>query len=301
MTSSAATTFPSSAPAIPWWRWIPLGLIHLGCLGAFWVGVSPAALTVCFLAYFLRVFALTAGYHRLFSHNSYKTSRGFQFLLALGGVSSMQLGPLWWASIHRHHHICADKETDVHSPSRRGFFWAHLGWIASGRYRRTEMERVKDFAAYPELVFLDRHARLIGLSMGALWLALGEGLRLAKPSWNTSGPQLLVWGFFISTVLVYHVTFSINSLAHMVGRRRFETPDTSRNNTWLALLAMGEGYHNNHHRYAASARQGFYWWEPDLSYTLLRLLAAVGVVWALRLPPASILAEGRARRKGGVR
>lgn len=276
---------------------LPLLMMHLGCLGVLWVGVSRAAVVAAVILYFLRVFALTGGYHRYFSHNAFKTSRAFQFVLAFVGASAAQRGPLWWASHHRLHHQHPDSEDDVHSPSRHGFWWAHIGWLLCPKYATADLGRVKDFAKFPELRFLDRHVYLAPVSLIAALYLLGAWFARVRPEWGASGAQMVVWGFFISTVLVYHVTFCINSLMHMIGRRRFETNDTSRNNVVLALLSMGEGWHNNHHRYAASVRQGFFWWEVDLTYYALRLLAIPRVVWDLREPPARVLAEAKTRRE----
>jgi stearoyl-CoA desaturase (delta-9 desaturase) len=272
---------------------LPLLIVHLGCLGAIWTGVSRAAIVALVITYTLRVFALTAGYHRYFSHNAYRTSRAFQFILALLGASAAQLGPLWWAAHHRRHHLTADTADDLHSPSQRGFFWAHLGWLMCRKYRATDFSRVPDFAKYPELRFLDRFSYLAPLGLAALLFVIGNQLARLHPELGVSGLQLVVWGFCISTVLVYHVTFSINSLMHIFGTRRFATPDTSRNNFVLALLSFGEGWHNNHHRYAVAARQGLAWWELDLTYYLLKLLALFRIIWDVREPPAALLAEVR--------
>lgn len=271
---------------IRWKEGVPLLFMHLGCIGVFWTGISRAAVVVCVALYFLRVFALTAGYHRYFSHNAFRTGRLFQLVLAVLASMAAQRGPLWWASYHRHHHRFADKEEDIHSPTRHGFLWAHIGWLLVPEYSKTRYELVKDFAQYPELRFLDRHPFLAPAALALLLYVAGEWL---KPIGGATGAQFVVWGFFISTVLVYHVTFCINSLMHMIGSRRFNTPDTSRNNALLALLTMGEGWHNNHHRYPVSVRQGFYWWEVDLTYYVLRVLAVLGIVWDLRYPPASLL------------
>jgi len=275
---------------------LPLLIMHLGCFGVLWVGVSRAAVIAAVVLYFLRVFALTGGYHRYFSHNAFKTSRAFQFLLAFIGGAAAQRGPLWWASHHRLHHQHPDSESDIHSPSRRGFWWAHVGWLLCPKYARTDMDRVKDFAKYPEIRFLDRHVYFAPITLALVLYGLGAWFERARPAWDTSGWQMVGWGFFISTVLVYHVTFCINSLMHIIGNRRFQTNDTSRNNFVLALLSMGEGWHNNHHRYAASVRQGFFWWEVDLTYYVLRLLALPRIVWDLREPSARVLEEAGARR-----
>jgi stearoyl-CoA desaturase (delta-9 desaturase) len=221
------------------------------------------------------MFAITAGYHRYFSHRAYRTSRAFQLALAVLGASAAQKGPLWWAAHHRDHHRHSDRPEDVHSPVQRGFWWSHVGWILARRYDATKVERIKDFARYPELRFVDRWCHLFPV-------ALGTGLFLA------GGLPALLWGFFVSTVVLWHATFSINSLAHVLGGRRYETGDGSRNSLALALLTFGEGWHNNHHFWPSTASQGFFWWEVDLSYAALRVLAALRIVRDLRSPPPQV-------------
>lgn len=231
------------------------------------------ALAAC--VYAVRMFAITAGYHRYFSHRAYRTSRAFQLVLAVVGASAAQKGPLWWAAHHRDHHRFSDGPEDVHSPLRRGFWWSHVGWILARRFDGTKHERVKDLARYPELRLVDRFHHLAPI-------ALGTGLFLA------GGVPALLWGFFVSTVVLWHATFAINSLAHLFGTRRYETGDGSRNNLALALVTFGEGWHNNHHFHPSSARQGFFWWEVDLSHLALRFLRVLRVVRDLRTPPASV-------------
>jgi stearoyl-CoA desaturase (delta-9 desaturase) len=267
-------------------------------LGVFWVGWSPVAVLVCLALYWARMFAVTGFYHRYLSHRSYKTSRWFQFLFAVVGNSSTQKGPLWWAAHHRHHHQYSDDDEDVHSPSRRGFLYAHVGWIFARVNSRTRMRLVPDLAKFPELRVLDRFDVLIPILLGTCCYALGVLLEAEAPSLETSGMQMLVWGFFVSTVLLAHSTFTINSLSHLFGKRRFETSDTSRNNLALALLTMGEGWHNNHHFYPTSTRQGFYWWEIDLTYYGLYILSKLGLIWDLKRVPAHILEQGRLAGEG---
>lgn len=267
---------------------LPLLVVHVGCLGALGCGFSASAGVVMAATYAARVFALTAGFHRYFSHKSYRTSRFLQFVLAVVGTSAAQLGPLWWAAHHRWHHRYADTGADIHSPTRHGFWWAHIGWLLCRGHAATRMDLVRDFARYPELRFLNRHPYLPPLALAVGLFAAGEWAARARPAWGATGLQWLVWGFFVSTVLVYHATFCINSLMHLWGTRRFATSDTSRNNLVLALLTMGEGWHNNHHRYPICARQGFRWWEIDLSYYGIRLLDAFGLVWDIREPPKEI-------------
>jgi stearoyl-CoA desaturase (Delta-9 desaturase) len=292
---SAATLEHGAGRDVDWLRITPFMGLHLLCFGAIWTGWSPVAVAVAVALYALRLLAITGFYHRYFSHRAFRTSRAVQFLFAVLGASAVQRGPLWWAAQHRHHHAHADGALDPHSARRHGFLWSHLGWFLTRENFRTRLERVPDLARYPELRFLDRYDALVPLLLAVLLFVAGEWLAWAAPGLGTDGWQLLVWGFAISTVALYHVTFTINSLAHRFGRRRYATRDDSRNNFWLALLTFGEGWHNNHHHYPASARQGFRWWEIDIAYYFLRLLALTGLIWDLRPVPAGIRDAGRAR------
>ncbi len=255
---------------------LPFFGVHLACLAAFLTGVSWRAVLLCGFLYMVRMFGITAGYHRYFAHRSYRTSRLFQFLIGWLGCSAVQKGPLWWASHHRRHHQHSDQEEDVHSPERMGFWWSHVGWILSSKYEATDYQIIKDFASYPELRWLNKYHFIPGIALALLCFLLG--------SW-----QGLVWGFFISTVFLYHGTFVINSLCHMFGKRRYETNDTSRNSLLLAVLTLGEGWHNNHHYYSTSANQGFFWWELDISYYTLRLFSLFRLVWDIKTPPQRVL------------
>jgi len=269
----------SADERVNWKRSFLFGLVHFMPLVALWTGYSWGDVALCVGLYWLRMFFITAGYHRYFAHRSYRTSRLFQFLLALGGATAGQKGPLWWAGHHRHHHRYSDMEEDIHSPLR-GFWWSHMGWIVCDKYRRVPRELIEDFAKYPELRFLDRHPLLAPVGLAAACLAWG--------GWGA-----LFIGFFLSTVLLYHGTFLVNSLAHVIGTRRYATTDTSRNSWLIALLTCGEGWHNNHHHFQSTANQGWFWWELDVSYCLLRLLGLFGLVWELRTPPASLLLQRR--------
>jgi stearoyl-CoA desaturase (Delta-9 desaturase) len=251
-------------------------LVHLACFAAFWTGITGAASLLGAGLYLLRMFAVTAGYHRYFSHRAFRTSRVFQFVLAFLAQSSAQKGALWWAAHHRRHHRYSDTELDVHSPAQRGFFYAHVGWIFVPRNDPTDHAVVQDLGKFKDLLWLDRHPYL-------------PAILLAVTTWLLAGWPGLVVGFCWSTVAVWHATFSINSLAHVMGRRRYVTGDDSRNNWWLALLTLGEGWHNNHHACQASARQGFRWWEYDLTYYALWVLSRMRIVWDLRAPPQALL------------
>lgn len=280
---------------IDWVRIIPFTLIHLGCLGVLWVGVSPVAVLLAAGLYLLRMFAITGFYHRYFSHRTFRTSRVVQWLFALIGATAVQRGPLWWAAHHRHHHAHADTDQDSHSPVTDSFLWSHMGWFLTRKHFSTRVECIQDWLKFPELRFLDRFDALIPLLFALALFALGEALADFAPELGTSGAQILIWGFFISTVVLYHATFSINSLAHRWGSRTYDTPDGSRNNPWLALITLGEGWHNNHHHCPSTVRQGFQWWQIDLTYYVLWLMSCVGLVWSLKPVPVK-MAAARAHR-----
>jgi stearoyl-CoA desaturase (delta-9 desaturase) len=289
---TAASGTPD-ADRVDWVRCVPFVAVHLLCGLAFATGVSPVAVAVAVGLYLLRMFAITAFYHRYFSHRSYKTSRAFQLLMAVLGNMAIQRGPVWWAAHHRHHHAHSDRPEDFHSPSQRGFWRSHMGWFMTGAGYQTQARYVPDLLAFPELRWLDRFDWVVPLALLGGLAGLGAALAAWAPGLGTSAAQLVVWGFAISTVATWHATYTINSLSHQWGTRRFDTPDTSRNNIWLALLTLGEGWHNNHHHHQASVRQGFYWWEVDLAYYGLRVLAAVGLVWDLRPVPEAVLQRNR--------
>jgi stearoyl-CoA desaturase (Delta-9 desaturase) len=256
--------------------------IHLVAIaGVIYLGLSWSGLALATVSYFVRMVLVTAGYHRYFSHRSFKTSRWFQLILALAAQSSAQKGALWWASHHRWHHKYSDTEKDIHSVRQRGLWYAHVGWILTPDWNHTNDAMISDLNKYPELRLLNRPAvqLLPALALAIAFLAVG-------------GLHGLVWGFFVSTVLLWHGSFTINSLSHLFGKRPYPTTDDSRNNWFLAVLTTGEGWHNNHHHYQSAANQGFKWWEIDVTFYFLRLLAAVGLVWDLRRPPREVL-DGR--------
>jgi len=255
---------------------IPFVLAHLSVFAAIWTGITWEAVVLCAALYWLRMFAIGAGYHRLFSHRAYSTSRTFQFILAFLAQSSAQKSILWWAAKHRHHHLHSDTDQDVHSPRRKGFLYSHVGWVFDRKHDTADLRKIADFTRYPELMWLHRFELLPAVVLAAVCFAI-------------AGWPGLVVGFFWSTVFVYHATFCINSLAHVHGSKRYVTADDSRNNWLLALFTMGEGWHNNHHAYQSSVRQGFRWWEVDATYYILRALAWLGIVWDLKMPPEQVL------------
>jgi stearoyl-CoA desaturase (delta-9 desaturase) len=266
---------------------VPFILVHVAALGALWSGVTAKALWLCLALYVVRMFGITAGFHRYFSHKTFKTSRWFQFVLAFLAQTTAQKGALWWAAKHRHHHKHSDTEDDVHSPRHRGFLYSHVGWIFTKQHDSTDYDAVPDLTKYRELVWLNEHDKVAPVTLAVLcYLFAG---------W----PGLFV-GFFLSTVLTYHGTFFINSLAHVHGRQRYVTGDDSRNNWWLAIITLGEGWHNNHHAYMASTRQGFRWYEFDPTYYALKAMSWVGLVWDLNEPPAAIVRNEKRLGRGVI-
>ena len=276
MSKEPCSSNPADASDIIHPRVLPFISMHLACLAIFWVDVQPIDWILCGALYVIRMFGITAGFHRYFSHRSFKTSRGFQFFLAFLGQSSAQRGVLWWASKHRHHHKYSDTEQDIHSPVQHGFWYSHVLWIFSKRGRTPDYSLIKDFRKYPELVWLDKWERLPPLVLGVL-------------VWAIFGWSGLVVGFFLSTVLLFHGTFTINSLSHVFGKQPYNTGDSSRNNLFLAIITLGEGWHNNHHHFPSATPQGFHWWQIDVTYYILKLLSIFRLVWDLRLPPAHVI------------
>jgi stearoyl-CoA desaturase (delta-9 desaturase) len=273
MDSSVAS---AASDRIVWRDHLPFWAVHVvAVVGAIYIGWSWTAAAWLIGSYLVRMFAITGGYHRYFSHRTYKTSRVFQFVLALFAMSSAQQGVLWWASHHRNHHKHSDEPEDTHSPRQRGFWWSHMTWILAPRNRVTHYDRIKDFAKYPELRWLDRHDLFIAVAWGFVIYFIG-------------GSTALFYGHFLSLVLAWHLTFCINSLAHVWGRRRYETSDDSKNNVVLAVLTLGEGWHNNHHHYQRSARQGFYWWEIDVTFYVLKVLEKLRIVWDVEGVPRHV-------------
>lgn len=273
---------------IDWVRAIPLIGVHLMCLGVLWVGWSPIAVAIALAFYFIRMFAITGVYHRYFSHRTYKASRPMQFALAVLGNSAAQRGPLWWASHHRNHHLYSDGPEDPHSPRHKGLFWSHIGWITSRANFPSNLKVIPDFARFPELRFLDRFDNAVPVILGVATFYLGVLLEAVAPRLGTNGMQMLVWGFFVSTVTLLHGTVTINSLAHRWGSQRYSTDDDSRNNFFLAMITLGEGWHNNHHHYATATRQGFYWWEIDITYYLLFTLSRLRLIRDLKPVPEHV-------------
>jgi stearoyl-CoA desaturase (delta-9 desaturase) len=270
--------------------WIlgPYIAVHLACLGVFWTGVSPGAIAICLGTYAARTFLAGLSYHRYFAHRSFKTSRPMQFLLAASGACALEGGPLWWAATHRYHHRHADTPEDLHSPRHQGFFYSHSAWFAERWHQKGLLSTVSDLAKFPELVWIDRwHPIFMVLWFGGMYLA-----------WGWTG---VVWGGCVSSVMVWHNTHCIQSFSHRVGGYRlFQSKDDSRNHVIIGLVSLGE-WHNNHHYFPGSARQGFAWWEIDVVYGALRVLEMMGLVWDVQVPSKKALSLGLLpERRGAV-
>ena len=283
--SEGASLNEQELDRIDWGRIIPFALMHLVCLCVIWTGTSTVAVLVAVAMYVIRMFAITGLYHRYFSHKAFKTSRPVQFIFGLLGASAVQRGPIWWAAHHRHHHANSDLPQDIHSCVQHGFFRSHMGWFLSRRGFAPDLKFVRDLLKYPELRWLDRYDTFVPLILGVGMFGLGLLLEHTSPELGTTRWQMLIWGFFISTIVCYHGTYTINSLSHVFGFQRYRTGDTSKNNWLLAIITLGEGWHNNHHHYPNAARQGFYWWEYDITYYVLKVLSWCGIIWDLKPIP----------------
>ena len=270
---------------INWFSAVPFLAMHVGVVAAFFVPFSWGLVGLCLALYAVRMFGAVGVYHRYFSHRTYRMGRIAQFCMAWLAQTTVQKGVLWWAAHHRHHHKFSDAPEDVHSPVQDGFWWSHVGWILSADTKQTRLDLIPDFAKYPELRWLNKWHLVPPISLAVALVLLG-------------GWSAFVWGFVVSTVVLWHGTFVINSLAHVWGSRRYATTDTSRNSMVLSLITLGEGWHNNHHAYPASANSGFFWWEIDITYYVLKVLSWVGIVKDLKRPPLARL-EGRRVDGGG--
>jgi stearoyl-CoA desaturase (Delta-9 desaturase) len=263
-------------PKIKPTAFLGFAIVHFLALGVFFLGFSWKGVLLCIASYYLRMFLITAGFHRYFSHRTFQLNRFWQFVLAFGGMTSAQKGVLWWSAHHRHHHKYSDQPEDVHSPIQKGFWWSHMGWIVNEDYAETRYDQIKDMAKFPELVWLNKN-QYMPTMLYAIALSFAFG------------PVGLFYGYFLSTVLLWHGTFTINSVMHVFGKRVYTTTDDSRNSMIMALLTCGEGWHNNHHYYPGSAAQGFRWWQIDFSYYMLLLGEKLGIVKNLRRVPQRVV------------
>jgi stearoyl-CoA desaturase (Delta-9 desaturase) len=269
---------------------LPFLAVHLSVLAVVLVGWSVTAVVVATVLYVVRALAITVVYHRGLAHRSFRMPRAVQAVGSLVATAAAQRGPLWWVAHHRTHHRRTDTEGDPHSPVAAGFWWSHLLWLFDERTQATDRAAVPDLASFPELCLLDRWHHVVTAAAVAATFGAGAALHILAPGLGVTGLQLLVWGFCISTVALWHSTFAVNSFAHRFGRRRFATSDGSRNLWWVAVLTLGEGWHNNHHRFPRSARQGLSWRELDPSWWVIRAMASLGLASELRVVTAGRVA-----------
>ncbi len=275
------TTHPCgrSSLRLNWSFVLWIGFIHAGALLAPFT-FTWSALTVCLGLYLLTGLGVTMGYHRLLTHRSFQTPKVVEYLLTILGCLANQGGPLAWAATHRVHHARSDAEGDPHSP-RDGAWWSHLFWWMcwdkSWDGPAVQQQYAKDLHKDPMHRFLQGCHFLLPLLLAALLFILGE-------LWAGVGLAWVVWGIFVRTTLIYHATWLVNSATHMWGYRSHATNDDSTNLWWVALLAFGEGWHNNHHAFQRSARHGLRWWEFDVTYLMIRLLSYVGLAREIHVP-----------------
>lgn len=259
-------------------------IVQASALLVFAVGFTWPLVGLWAASHFVRAIGLTLAFHRHFAHRAFEMHRAARFCWTWTGTAAMQKGPLWWAGHHVNHHRFADRAGDPHSPLVSGFYYAHVGWfLDDARHDRLESSNpvMRDFSTAPEIVWLDRYFFVPPLLLALAMFLIG-------------GMPWLVWGFCLPTVTLSHATFAINTVNHMFGSRRFETIDDSRNNPLTALFAVGEGWHNNHHRYQRAARNGFYWWELDPTWYVIKAMSLLGLAWGLQPVPARIYDEARA-------
>lgn len=276
---------PTSGAKVEWFRCVPYIIIHGLLLLAFFHPFVWPCLLVCLFSYSARMFAITAFYHRYFSHRAFKTNRVVQFIGAFVACSSAQRGPLWWAAHHRRHHRHSDTEKDMHSPNSNSLFWSHTLWFMTDYAVPTFLKEIPDWLKFPELRFINRYDWIPVVIWAGCFYLLGEWAWFSTLT-GMNGMMTFIWGFIVPTILLYHATFAVNSLTHLWGKKRFETGDESRNNSFVALFTFGEGWHNNHHFFPGSARQGFFKGEIDMTYIGLRILSVFGLVSELRPVPA---------------
>ena len=260
--------------------WVVFGWIafmHLGCLAAFSTFSWKALGVTLFLWWFTGCLGITLGYHRFFTHRSFSTPKPVQYFLAVCGSLAGEAGPIAWVAAHRYHHTYSDTDKDPHSPLK-GFLWAHMSWLFGREDFLADFDSYKrytpDMANDKFLVWLDKWHIVPSFILAGILYAMG-------------GWPFVVWGIFVRSVIVYHVTWFVNSASHMWGYRSYKTTDDSRNNWWVAILAFGEGWHNNHHAFQRSARHGFRWWEVDVTYRMIQLLWMMGLASDIHLPVQS--------------
>ncbi|HEY8996245.1 MAG TPA: fatty acid desaturase [Edaphobacter sp.] len=270
---------------INWVTAIAMVIFHIGAVAALFF-FSWKNLAVAAVMYFLAInVGIGMCYHRLLTHRGYKTPRFMEYLLTICGTMALEGGPIFWVATHRVHHQNSDHEGDPHTP-HDGTWWAHAGWIISGRALHSETALLgryaPDLTRDPIHVWLSKYHWLPLTIAGFLQIALGAAL--ADPGHRVVGALgMVLWGTFLRTTLGLHATWLVNSATHLWGKRRFETHDDSRNSWWVALLTGGEGWHNNHHAHPVSARHGLTWYEFDINYYGIWLMSKLGLAKKIQI------------------
>ncbi len=263
-----------------WGTTLFMVVIHLlavvALLPRFWSG--PAVVVLLVLYWLTACIGVTLGYHRLLAHRAFAVPRWLEALIATCGTLSCQHGPIDWVGLHRHHHLHSDDPADHHN-SHLGFWWSHVGWMLRDVPAQHNVRQLTpELQEVPYYRWLNRNFLLLQLPLAVVLFLLGRSL-------GVGGWALVLWGIPLRLVLVYHVTWFVNSATHRWGYVSYATSDNSRNNWWVAVLTFGEGWHNNHHAYPSSARIGFRWWELDITWWHIRVLQFVGLARQLRLAP----------------
>ncbi len=279
----AANSFAAWALGINWPIAIWIGIVHLLALAAPFYVTWQAVVTCFALVYVTGSLGVCMGYHRLLTHGSFKTYRPVRWLLAFIGGLSGEGSAVTWVADHRRHHKYSDQHGDPHSPND-GAWWSHMNWLFPNWSHKSKETVLKKYAGdimkdrvmmLIHHMFLPTHI-LSGIALFAIgyygqWMGLAGGF--------DSGMSMMLWGLAVRMVWVMHVTWFVNSASHMWGYRNYETTDTSRNNWWVAILAFGEGWHNNHHAYQRVASQGHKWWEFDTTYWMILAMEKLGLAW----------------------
>lgn len=269
---------------ISWVTVFFMSVFHLGAIAAlFMINWGAIALAVLLL-WVAGSLGVGMGYHRLLTHRGYKTPKWVEYFLTVCATLALEGGPFFWVAVHRLHHQNSDKAGDPHSP-RDGGFWAHMGWIMTGRVMHNGSAELLPYV--PDLrkdrfhTWISKWHWVPITILGLLILALG-------------GWPYLMWGIFFRTVIGLHATWLVNSATHIWGSQRFPTGDTSTNSFWVAMLTFGEGWHNNHHAHPQSARHGLAWYEFDLNWYGISALRMLGLAWDIKLPRSQPLEEPKA-------
>lgn len=267
---------------VNWTVVLGIAVMHIGAVAALFYFSWSALVLAAFFMWVTGGLGITLGFHRLLTHRSFKTPKWFEYCLSIAGSLAWQGGPAQWIGVHRIHHAHSDEEGDPHTP-KHGFTWAHVLWcMHKDSDGRRGLDAAKDIMRDPGQRFINNYFYLFQIAL--IPILYGGGVLASYLGLATSGLSWVLWGICLRTVVVYHVTWFVNSASHTWGYQNFKTGDLSTNLWWVALLSFGEGWHNNHHAYQRSAAHGLKWYEFDLTYWTIRLLSLVGLAHDIVLP-----------------